>query len=289
MLLLYMRQYLELWVMFDALDDSQDHRIDEVEFKKNQNLLLGWGLKMKDVMRCFREVDVNRGGVILFDEFAHWAISKKLDLADDDDAEAAGAGSGLISSSFQSTWKPSRQHQQRQGGATRSRKINWTDIAHKIPWRNDSSSKSRRKRLWQKVDRNRNGYASLAEIDSVVVKLLGLGDVFAKPVLIRSYKASCRLHKKASGKSDGFVDRKEFKSLLVYMRQYLELWIMFDDIDASHDHRLSEDEFSRASDRLINWKLDPALLSDAFIQIDANHGGMVLFDEFAHWYLFLFI
>jgi len=35
--------------------------------------------------------------MVLFDEFADWAIKQKLDLDDDDDAEEAGEGSGLIS------------------------------------------------------------------------------------------------------------------------------------------------------------------------------------------------
>lgn len=38
-----------------------------------------------DAARSFREIDTNRGGIVLFDEFADWALRKGLDLDDDDE------------------------------------------------------------------------------------------------------------------------------------------------------------------------------------------------------------
>ena len=95
MLLLYLRQYLELWVMFDAIDTSKDRRIDEEEFAAAAGLVEKWGLKVPDSGALFKEIDTDGGGMILFDEFAHWAIKKKLDLPDDDDAPPAGGGSKI--------------------------------------------------------------------------------------------------------------------------------------------------------------------------------------------------
>jgi len=94
-LLLYLRQYLELWVMFDAIDTNKDKRIDRGEFAAAAKLVDTWGLKVADPDAVFKEIDSDGGGMILFDEFADWAIKKKLDLPDDDDAENAGAGSGV--------------------------------------------------------------------------------------------------------------------------------------------------------------------------------------------------
>ena len=91
-LLLYLRQYLELWVMFDAIDTSKDKRIDEDEFAAAVGLVAEWGLKVTDPAALFKTIDLDGGGIVLFDEFAHWAIKKKLDLKDDDDAPDAGAG-----------------------------------------------------------------------------------------------------------------------------------------------------------------------------------------------------
>lgn len=38
-----------------------------------------------DPLKTFNEIDKNKGGFILFDEFVDWAIQKNLDLEDDDD------------------------------------------------------------------------------------------------------------------------------------------------------------------------------------------------------------
>lgn len=40
----------------------------------------------------FHRIDANHGGEVLFDEFADWAIARKLDLDDDDDDDGGGAG-----------------------------------------------------------------------------------------------------------------------------------------------------------------------------------------------------
>ena len=42
------------------------------------------------------------------------------------------------------------------------------------------------------------------------------------------------------------MEFKEFRVLLLYLRQYLELWVMFDRIDTSQDRRIEESEFSAA-------------------------------------------
>ena len=35
----------------------------------------------------FKDIDKNKGGQILFDEFCEWSIKKKLDLEDDDEED----------------------------------------------------------------------------------------------------------------------------------------------------------------------------------------------------------
>lgn len=89
--------------MFEKIDTSGDKRIVEEEWLSSVNHLRAWGMKKlnsREASKAFAKVDANGGGVVLFDEFAHWAIKQKLDLEDDDDAEDAGAGGGLIGKSF---------------------------------------------------------------------------------------------------------------------------------------------------------------------------------------------
>ena len=76
--------------MFNRLDTTDDRRIDVTEFKKGLEFVAKWGVKIAEdqVDTEFGKIDTNGGGFILFDEFSTWAISKALDLEEDDDAGA---------------------------------------------------------------------------------------------------------------------------------------------------------------------------------------------------------
>jgi len=82
--LLSLRQYFEYFEAFSRVDASNDKRIDLVEFKAAQDKIELWVGKI-DAEEEFKKIDKNGGGIILFDEFCEWAITKNLDLEDDDD------------------------------------------------------------------------------------------------------------------------------------------------------------------------------------------------------------
>ena len=84
-ILVYLRQYFEYYVMFCRIDSSDDFKINLNEFKKAIPTLEKWGIKINDPEKEFNSIDTNHGGVILFDEFCTYAIKKNLDLEDDDD------------------------------------------------------------------------------------------------------------------------------------------------------------------------------------------------------------
>ena len=84
-ILVYLRQYFEYYVMFCRIDSSQDFKISINEFKKAIPTLEKWGIKIDDPESEFNKIDINNGGVIMFDEFCTYAIKKNLDLEDDDD------------------------------------------------------------------------------------------------------------------------------------------------------------------------------------------------------------
>ena len=68
--------------------------------------------------------------------------------------------------------------------------------------------KKTRTAIFQKMDYNGNGVLSLAEIDNAVIDMYPGFD--HKPVLLRAYKA-------ADVTGDGFIERKEFRKLMVYL------------------------------------------------------------------------
>merc|ERR1712048_897764 len=74
---------------FTRLDDDGDKRISLIEFTQNKESIEKWVGPINDIEACFKEIDLNGGGIVLFDEFSEWAIKKSLDL--DDDVEQEGA------------------------------------------------------------------------------------------------------------------------------------------------------------------------------------------------------
>lgn len=85
MLLQYIYKYFELWFMFDEIDTSDDRRVSLEEFKQAAPKIKEWGVAISDEEASFNEIDVNGGGIVLFKEFAEWAIKKNLEVDDDSD------------------------------------------------------------------------------------------------------------------------------------------------------------------------------------------------------------
>jgi len=84
--LLALRQYFEYWVAFTRVDVDHDKRISLIEFMDHSKMIEGW-IKEPVSEATFNEIDTNKGGQILFDEFAAWAMKKQLDLEDDIDLD----------------------------------------------------------------------------------------------------------------------------------------------------------------------------------------------------------
>ena len=82
--LLSLRQYLEYWVAFSRVDVGNDKQITFNEFQHQEENIRLW-IGDFDVAAEFRTMDKNNSGYISFDEFCDWAITKNLDLEDDDD------------------------------------------------------------------------------------------------------------------------------------------------------------------------------------------------------------
>lgn len=83
-LLKYLRQYYEYWVAFDQIDLDGDKRITYKEFEFAIPILKRWGIEMSDPKARFKECDSDGKGMVLFDEFCHWAIKQNLKLPDEE-------------------------------------------------------------------------------------------------------------------------------------------------------------------------------------------------------------
>lgn len=166
--------------------------------------------------------------------------------------------------------------------------VDWQALSEKLPSARTEQEKAKRQELFSAFDPNGNGYLSLAEIDKGCRDVLGLYEIFdAIPVIMRAYQAARTANdgkNKAPAGTD-YVERSEFRLLLLYLRRYFELWQMFATVDTSNDRRVSLDEFQAALGKIHAWGLPIDDAEQEFRAIDKNGGGMILFDEFADWAL----
>ncbi len=168
------------------------------------------------------------------------------------------------------------------------RAIDWAAICAKIP--SSAAEKSQRMAMFKQFDPNGNGYLSLAEVDKGLRDVLNLPDVFdAKPVIIRAFTAAknvgAKFGKGQEQGSDGadYVEKKEFRMLLVYLACYLRIYEVFLKADQSGDQRLSKDEFMSVVPKLQQWLGEGGSNSGEawWAKFNSDGGNYVLFTEFA--------
>lgn len=160
-----------------------------------------------------------------------------------------------------------------------------------LPTGRTAADKSRRDKLFSDFDPNGNGFLSLAEIDKALRDAVKLPFLFeCKPVIIRAFQAARKAVPPSAANHNGdFVSKRTFRLLLWYLKQYFNVWKIFSECDESGDRRVSEDEFSTAITKLVELGIVSPLESKdphgLFREVDADGGGMILFEEFANWVL----
>lgn len=77
MLLVYLVAYLKIWEVFASADDSDDRRLNKQEFAKCFGALKRWAPDLS-VDQCWNAILPQGANLILFTEFAEWAIDKQL-------------------------------------------------------------------------------------------------------------------------------------------------------------------------------------------------------------------
>mgnify|MGYP001216334147 CR=1 FL=1 len=132
--------------------------------------------------------------------------------------------------------------------------------------------------FWEILDVNGNGKVSLAEIDKLMV--YSYPKLNNKKALMRAYKQTCLMD---GGDGDAWVEPHELPNLLVNLFYFNKLYAAFIDIDRDFDRRLDKNEFYLGAKKL-GLKLSRKQAAAEFAEMDANDGGVVLFDEFCVWY-----
>ncbi|CAJ1434970.1 unnamed protein product, partial [Effrenium voratum] len=121
---------------------------------------------------------------------------------------------------------------------------------------------------------------SLAEIDRLVVDQYPL--LNHKPALMRAYQKT--ISKPGGGDGDAWVEKKEFKTLLVNLFYFNKIsWIFEQGAGIDMDRRMTLEEFRRVL-VLCGCSMTDAEAKKQFEAMDRNHGGLVLLDEFCSWF-----
>ena len=166
-------------------------------------------------------------------------------------------------------------------------KAEMANMVEKLPTEKSKAGEAARAKMFRAFDPNGNGYLSLAEIDKGVMDLFGRGDIFrSKKAIMRAYQAARAVSPNLTKESQDYVERSEFRVLLVYLKQYFELFLMFDRVDTGDDSRINLSEFTDAFAQVESrWGVHVENVEAEFNSIDKNGGGQVLFDEFCEWAL----
>lgn len=90
------------------------------------------------------------------------------------------------------------------------------------------------------MDVNGNGMMSLAEIDKGLRDVLNCDALFdCKPCIIRAFTAAKDMSSQKGVHKGEYIEKDEFRMMLVYLRRFFEYFVMFARIDHSGDGRLS--------------------------------------------------
>lgn len=200
---------------FADIDTSDDCRITVEELRVALPSLAKWGLPADaDPVAVFAEIDTNGGGVacvwgvawsgrtlflptethippllsqvVLFDEFAAWAMAKHASIADGLTTPRAPASKPTsarrapgASAGGSSTSSSSARGSQQQQPAVSARKPpptglgkalpKWQKVCAGLPVTTSEADKKERARLFAAMDVNGNGYLSLAEVGACSV------------------------------------------------------------------------------------------------------------------------
>lgn len=298
-LLTFFRHYLELYVIFKQLDHG-DNMLSEEEILPSVQRLAKWGIDKKMVAQKLK----SEGGTIGFNHFAEWCCHNQLESLTFDELEGAGAGMAVITGP----------------GRAGKGQVNWAEVDAHIPTALTTEDHDKRDALFKRMDQNRSGSLTMNNVQAAVDTLLkgdhaarktgahsdklhqkyeaarsiipGLRDTrgavqcaFLAARDVNSHSASVAAKKPAKVKKrsheDETVDRSEFHALLCYLRHYLELQMVFQEMDTSEDLRVDKEECKAALPLLETWGIDAKAVDEKFAQAK----GDLKFAPFADWCL----
>jgi len=162
--------------------------------------------------------------------------------------------------------------------------IDLKEYAAKLPVGDSPEQKKLQKELFRNMDVSRNGSLSLSEIELGILQFIGEDIFMMKPAIKMAFKIA-RCSGGPDDADDLAVELNEFRTFLINVRVYIELWVAFDELDDNGDRRIEYDEFLAGLELIKKWGVQIDDPKKEFGIIDDNGGGYILFDEFCEWAL----
>ena len=126
--------------------------------------------------------------------------------------------------------------------------------------------------IFETVDANQDGLLSRPEVEKAIVKRQRQLDL-SPTVVLRAFE-------QADANKDGYIDREEFFCFCRCITYFQNLLSIFEKMDTDGNRRLSREEFVQAAHVL---NVEPSHSQQVFDEMDENHGGYIVFEEFCLW------
>merc|ERR1711879_622431 len=165
--------------------------------------------------------DRDGGGRVLFDEFCHWALMKGLDYDSDMDEDELDE-ENVSNLNVLMKVKPVKKTKKPKGPSKPEYK-DFNIYVDKLPTTNSPEDIKKRDELFTAMDQSANNSLSLAEIELGIKSYVGEEIYLMKPAIKMAYKIARESDDTDSKLEKGFVDKGEFRILLVNVKRFIEL------------------------------------------------------------------
>lgn len=166
-------------------------------------------------------------------------------------------------------------------------KEKWADLKKRLPRNRVSGDQERRVALFKEFDPTNSGFLTQAQCLTGCKAVLFLDEMTSNLSLLvqRAYASAQERGGPAADdaiKKDR-INLADFRLFLVYLYDYFELWVMFQDVDVDADTGITQEEFTKAVPTIEEWGVHIEDPTTTFNLVDTNGGGTITFDEFCHW------
>ena len=155
------------------------------------------------------------------------------------------------------------------------------DISKCLPDKPSKMTSQEADELFDKIDINKNGYASLAEIDKGLKEILHIPSIPGlHTMMLKAFELARVAKQSEEPRENDYITKDEFVYMLIYLRVYYEIYIEFRTLDLNADGQINFAELQKGKGVLLKWGIDASNLVHVFKDIDKNSGGTISFREF---------